>query len=124
MEFRLNNDPRPTSHPDVWVRDTPMSVRRQIADAAEKCKGSGTEVRDDEVAEFVSLLFRHVIVDKNGDAYSNLQTAEDVHGMGVERLLEVKDAVMEVMTPGKRSVKTGPSRPRSTSSSRASPQAK
>ena len=121
MEFRLNNEPRATSHSDVWVRDVPMAVRRQISDAAEKCKASGPdEVRDDMIAEFVALLFRHVIVDQNGSAYSNIQCANDVLHMGVERLLEVQDAVMEVMAPGKPSPKTGPSRPKSTSSSRAS----
>lgn len=122
--FRLNNDPRPTSDPDVWVRDVPMGVRRQIVDAAERCRGSTENIPEDEISEFVALLFREVIVAENGERYENVVSKEDVGKMGMDRLVAVQEAVMEALAPGKRSKKTAPSPQRCISSSPAKRQAK
>ncbi len=115
MDFRLSNEARPTSLPDVFVRDVPLDGRRRIAEAAER-DGDKFE----RLAELILLLFEEAVVDADGQRYSNVKTVEDVRGMGMDRLLEVQDAVMEALAPGKPSAPTAPSRRKSTSSSKAS----
>ena len=115
MDFRLSNDPRPTSLSDVFVRDVPLEGRRRIAEAAE-ADGDKFE----RLAELILLLFKEAIVDADGQPYANVATVEDVRQMGMDRLLEVQDAVMEALAPGKPSAPTGRSRRKSTSSSKVS----
>lgn len=119
MNFRLNNAPRPTSLDDVFVRDVPLDARRRIADAAMKAKGDDPW---DAVAELGLLLFQEAIVDKDGNRYGNIDTVADVVAMGMDRLLDVQNAVLEAISPGKRSSTTARSRSKSTSSSKASRQ--
>ena len=114
-DFRLNNDPRPTSLPDVFVRDVPLEARRRISEAAER-------VDDDNafetLAELGLLLFEEVIVDQQGKPYDNIRTVDDVRAMGMTRLLDTQNAVLEEMSPGKHSAPTARSRSKSTSSSK------
>lgn len=113
--FRVNNEPRPTSLPDVFVRDVPIEARRRISDAAERVDGADPF---EALAELALILFDEAIVDEQGERYENVRTIDDVRNMGMDRLIETQEAVLEAIAPGKRSAKTARSRSRSTSSSK------
>ena len=118
-EFRLRNAPRATSVDGVWVRDVPLEARRRIADLATQLSESDEQSSSFEhFATLMVELFKEVIVDEEGEVFTNIKSIADVNRMGMDRLLEVQSAVMEVLDPGKPLKRTGRSRSKSTSSSK------
>ena len=117
--FRLSNDPRPTTLPDIFVRDVPLRVHARIADAAAAAEASPDV---DTLGPLCMLLFEEVIVDGDGQRFENVRSVEDVGQMGISRLTETANAVLEAIAPGKPSRTTARSPRKSTSSSKGSRQ--
>ena len=113
--FRLSNDPRPTTLPDIFVRDVPLRVHSRIADAA-----AAAEASPDTLGPLCLLLFEEVIVDGDGQPFENVRSVEDVAQMGIARLTETTNAVLEAISPEKPSGTTARSPRKSTSSSKGS----